>query len=219
MLKTVLIDIGPLANSDGTPALNATGQCTLTHAEIDDGLVVPKSVPITKNGDRYEANLWPTERGALGSRYRMVMYSDTGAKIFDAFLSIPDVDGPLALESVISLETYPPDNPATVTFFELRAVVAESQTNRVVASKHAATAAEAVTTTLANKNSATNAAQNAGTAASNAASASVDASGAAVRAEVAAESAAASANQFAENFMDIAASLTRTQTMLIEQQN
>ena len=219
MLKTVLIDIGPLANTDGTPALNATGQCTLTHAEIDDGLGVPKSVPVIKNGDRYEVSLWPTERGALGSRYRLVMYSDIGAKIFDAFLSIPDVDGPLPLESVISLESYPPENPATVTFFELRAVVAESQTNRVVASKHAATAEAAVTTTLANKNSAAMAAENAGTAASAAAAASVNAQSEAEIARNEANSAAASAAQFAENFMDMAISLTRTQTMLIEQQD
>lgn len=106
-LKTVTVT-GILLRPTGDPVAAARVRAELTQQEIDDGIVVPTAVEtITAADGTFAIELWPNARGVKGSQYR-ISAGHSRATVFDVLITVPDVEVPVAIETIIDQPPYPP---------------------------------------------------------------------------------------------------------------
>lgn len=125
-LKTVQVT-GVLYNPDGTPAKSAKGTARLTHYETDNGIVVPSVVDIaTAEDGTFAIELWPNARGQAGSQYRIE--ARTGRTLLlNVLATVPDVEGPVALDDIINQAPYPPVDQAQQAVAQAQAAAVEAK--------------------------------------------------------------------------------------------
>lgn len=125
-LKTVLVT-GTLFNPDGSPATNARGSARLTRYETDGGVVVPSLVQIaTDEAGEFAIELWPNERGSGGSQYR-VEVAGGRQLLLNVLITVPDVEGPVVIESIINGPPYPPVDAAQLAVMQAQAAALEAK--------------------------------------------------------------------------------------------
>lgn len=129
-LKTVQVT-GTFYNPDGSPAIDAKGTARLTHYETDNGIVVPSVVDIaTAEDGTFAIELWPNARGQAGSQYRIEARVGR-TLLLNVLATVPDVEGPVALEDIINQAPYPPVDQAqqAVALAQAAAVEAKGYRN------------------------------------------------------------------------------------------
>lgn len=106
-LATVTVT-GILHRPTGDPVAAARVRAELTQQEVDDGIVVPTAVEtITAADGTFALELWPNARGQAGSQYRIAA-AQARTSLLDVLITVPDVEVPVAIETIINQPPYPP---------------------------------------------------------------------------------------------------------------
>lgn len=145
MIKTVKVT-GYVYNQNGDPATQARGRATLSHYDIDNGVVVPWTNETLADDDGYfEIDLWPNERGSSSTYYELKFYSKN-ALVLDAQLVVPDVDHDLEIYDIINQEPYPPLDKSLQALKGAQKAATEAKASANEAEGSATSASESVDT-------------------------------------------------------------------------
>lgn len=127
-------------DQSGNPAAGARVVFRLTVSEIYDGFVAPELVEATADAaGQCVVQLFPNALGSQASQYEVRAWNeDDGAKILDAFCSVPDT--PCLLHEIVNLEPYPAVDQALQALISAQAALSSVTAQRVLAEAAASTA-------------------------------------------------------------------------------